>query len=299
MKLVRIFSAAALLGVVFVGDATASSHSEAPGLPNSHPPSMEPFQTFWLHVGGGVGLSRDTTFNDRDCNGTNAFFGCDSFSPGDFGDSGAIINVGVGTPVGGPFRGAVEFFHGNNFQFEGPIVDTDAFSSLNVGGSLFPEERFRADARFTKIEAWVYLDVHKLVELPPYVQPFVGAGAGVTWNRLSDVRASAASGPFSTTVNLPGGTETNFTWGFTAGASFPVNGPNGPMIDVFFLHQDLGRVRTGSGDATIQDVTPFGSFSATFPVDPVQADLTVDAIGARVRIPLNNLFQDLLGRPPG
>jgi hypothetical protein len=294
MKLGRILGAAALLGLGFVGDATASSHSEAPGTSNRAAPSMEPFGTFWLHVGGGVGMTRNTTFRDQDCNSPNAFFGCDFNASGDFGDSGAVINLGVGTPLGGPFRGAIELFHGNNFQFEGPLVDTSAFSSLNAAAPGI-NEIFHADAQFTKVELWVYLDIHKVVELPRYVQPFVGVGGGVTRNRLSNVHSKVdfvdvESGSFNLRADLPGGTETNFTWGVTGGVSIPLDGPNGPVIDFFFLYQDLGQVSTRSGDATIQINSPFGSSSGTFPVDPVQADLAVQVIGARARFPLSNLF---------
>lgn len=289
MKITTLLGAAALLGLGFVGDAAASSHSEAPGTSNRAAPSMEPFGTFWLHVGGGVAMTRNTTFRDQDCNSPNSFFGCDFNAPGDFGDSGAVINLGVGTPLGGPFRGAIEVFHGNNLQFEGPLVDNSAFSTLNAAGPGITEI-FHADAQFTKVEFWVYVDINKVFELPRYVQPFLGGGVGVTRNRLSNVHSKVESGSFNLRADLPGGTETNFTWGATAGFSIPLDGPNGPVIDIFFLHQDLGRVSTRGGDATIQFNSPFGSSSETFPVDPVRADLAVDVFGARARFPLNTLF---------
>ncbi len=278
MKIMRVLGAATLMWLGLGGNAGASSHSEAP--------SMAPFQTFWLHFGGGVGRTGSTTFRDQNPNDPNAFFGPDLLAPADSA-TGAIFSAGISTPIGGPFRGAVKVFHGANFNANGPVQFADGFP--------FPgDEIFSADVRFTKAEVWVYADINKLIPLPSFIEPFVGAGAGVTYNHLSNVRSTFTSGPATFTATLPSGSTTNFTWGFTAGVGFPIRDENGRtrvIFDLSYLYQDLGEVRSGAGEGSFSD--GIGSFQ--FPVAPVQADVNVQAILLAMRIPLNEIVRNLLG----
>lgn len=107
------------------------------------------------------------------------------------------------------------------------------------------------------------------------VQPYVTAGAGVAWNKLSDWTRSnpAATRPERT---FDGDTQQNFAWTAGVGASYEIAAAGRPMfLDVSWRYFDFGEVEGGTNP---QDTAAAATKGLNF-------DLTGHALAMGLRIP--------------
>lgn len=73
------------------------------------------------------------------------------------------------------------------------------------------------------------------------ITPFIGAGAGVAYNRIEhfrDVNVITAGGGWADS-----GTQTNFAWSLTAGGAYKVT--PGLVVELAYRYLNLGNARTG------------------------------------------------------
>jgi opacity protein-like surface antigen len=93
------------------------------------------------------------------------------------------------------------------------------------------------------LESTTYL-VNGYVDLGNWsgITPYVGAGAGVASNRLTNVFRETTVGNTFTRVDLPRYTAANFAWALMAGAAIDLG--SGVKVDLGYRYMHLGDART-------------------------------------------------------
>jgi outer membrane protein OmpA-like peptidoglycan-associated protein len=146
---------------------------------------------------------------------------------------------------------AVGYGLGNGFRFE---IEGD-FMRDNVrhlDGTPFPT------AASGHVRTWGAM-VNAIYDMDigfPYIYPYLGAGAGYQWTRLSNVTAVNAAVPFATAVNTDKGA---FAWQAIVGASLPIPGVPGlsgtadyRFMDILGGEKYSGVTTTAAGTAGSQ-----------------------------------------------
>lgn len=236
------------------------------------PAAAEPY----IRAGGGIDWSQSSSFFDHDCAARQppALFGCvigEGGVPigarGDFGSS-ASIDLGAGYRILPGFRVEALATHRPDFGFSG---------NANFLSTPQPQP-VSAKLRSTTGMVVGYLDLVEL-GLPAIgpLEPFVGAGLGLTRHRLSSVTyAFPGFGPGASTV-IQGGSQTTFSYMLTAGTALRIS--EQLTIDLAYRYADLGTVRSDAGPALI--TRP--AFATTLNIAGTEADLTTHGITASLR----------------
>lgn len=177
--------------------------------------------------------SRSTAFHDWTCDGTDParvpLYGCAARGAGDFGSS-TGFGAGVGYRVAPWLRLDATLTYRPGWRFDGHA-------------NFLPgeEEPMNAKARTLTGMANAYLDLPALGRFAPYV----GAGIGVSHNRLDGVALSFPS--LDQRVWTPSGRRTSLAWQLTAGTGIALGG--GLTLDVAYRYTDFGTMETENGDA--------------------------------------------------
>jgi opacity protein-like surface antigen len=186
-------------------------------------------------------LVTDELGTDFDAAGTNKFY---NSKVSDFG----IFDIGLGYQFNNWFRADVteEYRGGAPFQALEVINEPNA-----VGTHLGPQQyddSYRANLWSAITMFNGYVDMGTWWGITPYV----GAGVGFSYNRLSGFSDTSANYPGNTTggTGYPGGGyaddhgKWNFAWDLTGGLSFNVT-PN-LKLDLSYRYLDYGKFSTGT-----------------------------------------------------
>jgi opacity protein-like surface antigen len=181
-------------------------------------------------------------------------------------DSGWYLRGDIGVIDWLVTRGGREFGPVSTLPLVRTRFDRDVALGGGVGFQLFPwvrgdvtvDHRFEAAFKGTRLapaplqvldraefEATTLL-VNGYVDLPLWsgVTPYVGAGIGASYNRLSDAEREFSSDIISGTVLLPSRTDTTLAWALMGGVALDI-GTNF-KIDLGYRYSHLGSARTHS-----------------------------------------------------
>ncbi len=191
-------------------------------------------------------------------------YGCLARGDGEFGQS-VAIGAGVGYRFDDRFRVDLTLGWRPQFRFGGQ-ADFPVAGDQSVDGDV---------AAWTgMVNGYVDLASFLPVDLGPF-QPFVGAGAGVSRNRLDRTTLSFPSIP--QIVATPGGTTTNFAWMVTAGTGIRLD--DGLTLEIAYRYTDFGKVESDRGAAT--RFRPSGATALA--IDGTEANLRSHGISIGLR----------------
>lgn len=250
-----ILAAAACAGLTAIPLPPAFLHAaEAPG--------------WYGRVDLGWEAGGDATFRDWNCSGTDPaavpLYGCLARADGGYGSS-AALSGGIGYRIDPHFRIDLTLGWRPQFRFSGD-------ANFPVAGG----QAVRGDVSTLTGMVTGYLDLAPLlpVDLGPF-EPFVGAGIGVSRNRLEGNTLSFSAIP--QVVTTPDGTWTGFAWTATAGTAIRL----GPQIalEIAYRYTDFGRVESDRGAAT--RYRPSGTVPLA--IDGTRSDLSSHGIAIGLR----------------
>lgn len=151
----------------------------------------------------------------------------------------ALFDIGVGYQFNSWLRADVteEYRGGATFQ---------ALEQLGVPSK---KEQF-ADFYRGGLASWITM-VNGYADIGTWygITPYVGAGIGMAYNRLSGVTDTGFAYPgngagYPTGGYLSNGSETNFAWAVMTGLSFDVT--QNLKLDLGYRYLDYGKIRTGN-----------------------------------------------------
>ena len=206
----------------------------------------------YLSLGMALARSPDTRFTDGRDAGHAALYGSETLFDAGAVDNALQFHLAAGVRLPYRLRGQLEFGWAHARDWRGNTNYPDSGEHQPSRARL--ETRQLLLAGFHDFPGW---------EMAPgrRVQPFLGAGLGITRYRLSGYvqrfpepddpsgylrRGPGGESPFTA---LPGGSGQNFTWMLTAGVAIPVSG--NVSLDLGYRYTDAGEVRTGIGEIAI------------------------------------------------
>ena len=154
------------------------------------------------------------------------------------------------------------------FAFDGNANFIAAGKKQPVSGGLD-----QADAM-----AFAYVEPLAAMGMDTRIRPFIGAGAGVSRNDVSQMTYDfpALLQPRYTLV--PGGTDYDFAWAVTAGLGYAVS--DRLTLEVAYRYSDFGKVETDQGPMFVQK----HASSLTLPIGSTEADLVSQEVTMSARI---------------
>ena len=263
--------------------ASDASPGAAPALPatGANAVGIAPY----LSVGMALIRSLDTRFVDGEDAGHAALYGSEELFDDGALDNALQFHLAAGVRLPYRMRAQLEFglaraadWRGNtNYEDSGEHQPSEA--SVDTRQILL--------AGFHDFRGWK-LDSGRRV------QPFVGAGFGITDYRLSGYvqrfpepdnpdgylrRGPDGEIPYTA---LPGGRGQNFTWMLTAGVAIPIRGS--AVLDLSYRYSDSGALRTDTGDIEIVRYRDDGSRrEIVVPINETSADLRTHALLVALR----------------
>ena len=200
------------------------------------------------YVRGGILLDRakDTRLQDKDCSSADRLFGCgnedDGASQGSFGDFGTMTGweIGLGYPVVPALRLELAVQYRPEFSFEGEAnLDNDLLRTLSDSQDVSAELSLWSGLVAT------YLDIPlpgiALLRFTP-INPYLGAGAGLSRIEISDIRMDLPATAESLIV--PGDHQVSFSWMLTVGVGVSLTKWT---IDLAWRYTDHGDIETAAG----------------------------------------------------
>jgi len=223
----------------------------------------------------GVEQSNDADLFDRNCASQQpaALFGCvrgDDGRPigayGDFGRS-PLIEVALGTRLLPWLRTDLSL----SYRFDSAYDGNANFLSVGT------HEPVSAD-----FESWSGM-VNAFVDLAPLIeadlgrlQPYIGVGAGVAYNRLGKMTYRFPQNPYRHKLSVtPGGERTSFAYRLTAGTGIELT--DSLILDLAIAYSDLGKVGTDAGVMVMNHV-PMG-----IPIDETETHLRTLGVSIGLR----------------
>jgi OmpA-OmpF porin, OOP family len=174
-----------------------------------------------LYIGGGAGLNIPTRENFKLTLGQGRVT-TNGNGRGIASDIGPAVNLAVGYGLGNGLRAELE-----------GVYTYNSLSGTGVGGK---EQKFGPMVNL----------LYDFVGLTPYVQPYVGVGAGYVWVNEQNLHAGFGPGAQLATGNS---TEGSFAYQGIAGVAMPMAGVPGLALtlDYRFLGLNGNRTYTGAG----------------------------------------------------
>ena len=265
--------------------AAASDESPRPALALLATGANDVGTAPYLGLGMALIRSRDTRFVDGEDAGHAALYGSEErFDAGGL-DNALEFHLAAGVRLPRRLRAQLEFglaraldWRGNtNYRNSGERQPSEA--SVDTRQFLL--------AGFHDLAGWKLASGRR-------VQPFLGAGLGITNYRLGDYvqrfpepdapdgylrRGPDGEVPFTA---LPGGRGRNFTWMLTAGVAIPIGGST--HLDLSYRYTDAGEIRTDIGDITIVRYREDGTRrEIVVPINETSSDHRTHALLAALR----------------
>jgi len=232
---------------------------------------------FAMYVRGLAGTSKslDTSFKDADCSSESpdAYFSCgpgENGKPlgayGDFGQT-ALLEVGLGIEVTDYLRMEAAFDYRPGFAFDGNA------NFLRAG----PDQPVSGEVTQMGMMAFTYLEPLTALGIITPIRPFVGAGAGASWNEIGEMVYDFPALKQPRYSLMPGGKTTSFAWSVVGGAAYDVS--DRLTLEVSYRYSNLGDVATDEGVLFIQR----SSSTLEIPIAETKADLTEQSIALSFR----------------
>ncbi|MFN3230920.1 MAG: outer membrane protein [Alphaproteobacteria bacterium] len=231
------------------------------------PAAAQQSKPSYVRLGAGLSDSNSAVYRDRDCASTDpaALFGCadgpDGNPIGAYGGYGSsvIIEGAWGHYLSDWLRGELAFGYRPDLDFTG---------QSNFAGVTLGTEPVEARGRNVTMMANAYLMLTPLFGNIAGFQPFISGGAGLAFNRTSEVSYFFPSlGAGDATITQPGST-TDFAWSLGAGAVVDLG--DTIAVELAYRYFDMGKMRTRPGD--IQIIRE-GRDDLMIPVDATHASL--------------------------
>lgn len=180
-----------------------------------------------LYVGGGAGVNIM-----QDESSTVTFPAAPAVSAAGHlpSDVGPAVAISLGYGLGNGLRAEIE----GDYRY-------NTFSGSTGGGAVGGQEQ-----KFGLMANMLY----DFVDLVPYVQPYVGVGAGYQWAQDRNVHASRPG--IVATANT--GTDGEFAYQGIVGVAFPVSGAPGLSVTADYRFMGLVGDRDYSGTVTVARV---------------------------------------------
>lgn len=209
----------------------------------------------------------------------------DTFTDGDF-DTGIQWRAGMGYRFTSSLRAQVEFGMSNGLDYRGN-------ANYRRSGARQPSEA-ELDMRQLLLAGFYDFPSWK-VSRSLWIQPYLGAGAGITDYDLEDFvqRFPAPDDPHGylrrgangeiPLTRLPPGEGQEFTWMVSAGVVIPVTART--RLDLSYRYTDAGDITTDVGDITIERYRQDGSRrdDLLIQIDKTKAELKTHALLAMFR----------------
>ena len=209
----------------------------------------------------------------------------DTFTDGDF-DTGVQWRAGMGYRFTPGLRAQVEFGMSNGLDYRGN-------ANYRRAGARQPSEA-ELDMRQLLLAGFYDFPSWK-VSRSLWIQPYLGAGAGITDYDLEDFvqRFPAPDDPHGylrggangeiPLTRLPPGEGQEFTWMVSAGVVIPVTART--RLDLSYRYTDAGDITTDVGDITIERYRQDGSRrdDLLIQIDKTKAELKTHALLATFR----------------
>jgi len=229
----------------------------------------------YLRAGLGVDMSGDTTFRDGDCASTipAALFGCvdgDDGKPigayGDFGSS-IMLEAAAGLELTHFLRVEAAFSYRPGFAFDGNA------NFLSSGR----EQPVSGEVNQMGVMGFAYLAPLAAMGVEAKLQPFLGAGLGISRNEIGKMTYDFPERPQPRYSVTPDGSRTDFAWAATAGLSYEVS--DELLLDLAWRYSDFGKVETEAGILFNQ----FSTRTLDIPIGKTEADLTSHSVSLSAR----------------
>ncbi len=279
-----------LIWVLAVPDRTVAapkaSQETATGFPAAAVNSIG--HTPYLSFGMALIHPKDTQFFDGGDAGHNTLYGSRfTFDSGAVG-GGFQFHLAPGVRLPSGIRLQLEFNLARALDWRGNT------NYRNSGGHQPSEARLDTwqllPAGFYDFPGWELASGRR-------VQPFLGAGLGITGYRLSDYvqrfpepddpqgslrRSPAGEIPFTA---LPGGSGQNPTWMLTAGVAIPIG--RNVHLDLSYRHTDAGEIGTDIGDIVIVRYREDGTRrEIRVPINETLAEYRINSLHVALRFEL-------------
>lgn len=238
-------------------------------------PAASEGQSPYFRVTLGIDRTNDTTFADEDCTDVKpyALFGCvdgDDGKPvgarGDFGMT-ALLGIGAGLELTPWFRIEAEAAARPSLDFDGNANFRGAGKNQPVSGDL----------NQSQFMAFAYLDPLEAMGVDSRLQPFIGFGAGLSRNEISEMRYDFPDLKQPRYSVMPGGTSTGFALAATAGLAYEIDG--NITLELAYRYSDLGEVETDVGE--LFNVNSKGQ--SYIPIATTQAELVTQSVTVSAR----------------
>ena len=109
------------------------------------------------------------------------------------------------------------------------------------------------------------------------IKPFIGAGAGASWNEIGKMTYEFPALSQPRYSQMPGGKTTSFAWSVVGGAAHDIS--DRLTLEISYRYSDLGEVRTDEGILFIQK----SSGTLEIPIAETKANLTEQSIAVSFR----------------
>ena len=239
----------------------------------------------YLGLGMALIRSRDTRFVDGEAAGHAALYGSEEHFDAGALDNAFEFRLAAGVRLPYRLRAQIEFGLARALDWRGNTNYVNSGEHQPSAASVDTQQVLLA--AFHDFPGWKLASGRR-------VQPFLGAGLGITNYRLSDYvqgfpEPDAPDGylrrgpdreiPFTA---LPGGRGRNLTWMLTAGAAIPIGGST--HLDLSYRYTDAGAIRTDIGDITIVRYREDGTRrEIAVPINETSADHRTHALLVALR----------------
>lgn len=264
--------ALALAGAVALGATTANAADLLPPSPAPMPvPAAQEFSGWYLRGDVGIGVSaKDPKLSTLpnpllgnpngcsngttgDCYSNAAYTGYQFF--GQKMSNATFVALGVGYQLNNwlRFDGTLEWRGGSRLSGVDQLTESGTYTYINANGTIgFGPQNYNRNIRnfYSGNVSSLVAMVNGYVDLGTYwgVTPYLGAGVGVAYNRISGLTDTGFSytnpgAGYPTGGWFHDGTKTNFAWALMAGLGYSVS-PN-LKLELGYRYMNLGKAESG------------------------------------------------------
>lgn len=228
----------------------------------------------YLRAGAGAAWSDDTTFSDVNCASLHprALYGCgdgrDGKPYGAYGDFGSSVQfeLAAGLEVTDYLRVELALDYDPDLAFEG-----------NINFPVPGQQPVSGAVTHMGAMAFTYVEPLAAFGVESRVQPFLGAGMGLSHNEIGEMTLSFPGLPQPRYSVTPDGSETGFAWAVSAGLAFEVT--DTLVLDLAWRYSDLGTVTTDAGTLFNQ----FSTRTSRIDIGETEADLVTQSVTVSAR----------------